>query len=265
MANEFRKVTDQNGVDHPVTDDNRVTWSANTVLGAKNLANFVNGKGINTSGAVVDDVNRIATVEPITIETGKRYRYIGEDVCLYAVWNGNTMVRRETGIYGNTILNTDGGDRFYVCCYSSSGAVTVDSAKAMVILSTDSDHSYAPFAMTNRELTEQAQVVTGNITAGEGVTKNDSWTQVKKKFGVASVSYRFQVGSADISTDGAVIGVLTGIKALLPITFVKFVNRDASNEIVLGMLASNGNIVLMGGYTLGANKTYLMAETFLVE
>ena len=60
MANEFRKVKDASGVFHPVTDDTRVTWSANAVLGAKNLfdinaykqksgATIENNKFVNTS------------------------------------------------------------------------------------------------------------------------------------------------------------------------------------------------------------------------
>lgn len=36
MANEFRKVTDQNGVDHPVCDDTRVNWSNYAKTGVHN-------------------------------------------------------------------------------------------------------------------------------------------------------------------------------------------------------------------------------------
>ena len=131
-------------------------WSANAVLGAKNLGNFVNGKGINTSGVVIDDANRIATVDPINIVNGAEYKVtwdLSVGLAIYAVWNGSTLVRREANVENGSVLNTAGGDKLYVCVYASE-ALTVAGTKPMVILSSDTDPTYAPYAMTNGELTE---------------------------------------------------------------------------------------------------------------
>jgi hypothetical protein len=117
--------------------------------GNKNLANFIDGKSISIDGTVVDHPSRIATVEPITIKTGLSYKYVntiaGVDTKgIYAVWNGNTLVRREANVASDTILDTSGGDKLYVCAYASE-AITVDSAKVMVIYADETNLTYEPY------------------------------------------------------------------------------------------------------------------------
>lgn len=185
MANEITKVTDQNGVDHPFKDVAAFPRSEQRVLGAKNLADFVDGKSINPSGIVENYADRIATVNPILINSGVGYKvtWTSEDTdvrCIYAVWNGSTLVRRELGITKDTVLNTSGGDKLYVCLYSDAQAVAVNTHKPMVILSTDTDSTYAPYAMTNKELTEKVANLgtkTG-VTTGSTSVPNNAFTQI---------------------------------------------------------------------------------------
>ena len=139
----FEPIQNLNGYDNP--------WPAG---GGKNLADFVDRMGINTSGVVVDQSGRIATVNPIMIEDGVSYvlKTFGSvssggfrGIC--AVYNGTTLVRRVSGITANETIDTSGGDRFYFCVYCSDTTVsiTVDSAKAMVVKSTDTVTSYEPY------------------------------------------------------------------------------------------------------------------------
>lgn len=116
--------------------------------GGKNLADFVDNKNITEAGVVIDSSGRIATVDPITIEDGVTYiaKNLGAAVTgvIIAVWNGNTMIRRVTQEF-DTPLNTDGGDRFYICVYHSA-VVTVESAKVMVVKSTETVTTYSPYS-----------------------------------------------------------------------------------------------------------------------
>ena len=60
MANEFRKVTDQNGVDHPVTDDNRVDWASYAKTGVHNRFNYDSWENIEiTNGSGVFENNGV--------------------------------------------------------------------------------------------------------------------------------------------------------------------------------------------------------------
>ena len=130
----------------------------------KNLADFTDGKGINTSGVVVDDANRIATINPIIIDSGVTYKYItaiasgSKPDCIYAVWNNDTLVRRVAGITTGTELDTSGGNKLYVCAYLGSSTVTVDSAKAMVVKASVTDDTYEPYHESVEEELEKKTI-----------------------------------------------------------------------------------------------------------
>jgi len=111
----------------------------------KNLANFVDGYGIDNNGNPTTQVGRIATLEPIYIKEGQSYKFVilgASKRSLYAVWNGNTLVRRITNIRSGETINTSGGTHFYICVYDD---VTVESARSMVVLSTETDLTYKPY------------------------------------------------------------------------------------------------------------------------
>lgn len=117
----------------------------------KNLANFVQNKGINAAGVVTEHVGRLATVEPIKIEDGVTYKYLSfytgslEPLAIIAVWKGDSLIRRTANIRPGNTLNTSGGDRFYVCDYT--GDSNLESILPMVVKSTDIVDVYEPFGI----------------------------------------------------------------------------------------------------------------------
>lgn len=115
----------------------------------KNLANFVDNKNVGISGAVENYAGRIATVDAIPIDAQKSYTVLFDNtdtkLCIYAVWNGSTLVRRVTSVATNTVLNTSDGTSLYVCIYSGNTPVTVESAHAMVVDSAITDFTYQPY------------------------------------------------------------------------------------------------------------------------
>ncbi len=187
MANEFRKVTDQNGVDHPVTDDNRVTWAANAVLGAKNLLN--NTVQTKTEGGVTFTVNEDKTITvdvppandsvqfgiPITLVGN--YLFCGtpadggtptapkHDIYFWDAttnsrfkkWDGTTNSESDYGT-GKKQVKIESGHTVYmqIRVYAADSFTNL-VFKPMITLPTDPECDYAhyvPPVMTNKELTD---------------------------------------------------------------------------------------------------------------
>lgn len=140
-----------------------------------NLANFVQNKGISSIGTVNDYAGRIATVEPIAIESGVDYvfRNFAQTIVsgIIAVYNGETLVRRTAGIKNGDQLNVSGGDRFYFCVYYATEELTIDSAKAMIVKSTDTVTEYEPYQSDTYtvSLTQAGTVYGGTIDIVSGV------------------------------------------------------------------------------------------------
>ena len=130
-------VQDLHGYDSP--------WPAG---GGKNLANFVNGYSIASDGSIQANAKRIATVDPIKIESGVSYIYTCETglAGIYSVFNNGTLVLRQASIASGTTLNTSGGTDLYVCAYGGSDyTATVANDKPMVRKSTE-PAGYAPYS-----------------------------------------------------------------------------------------------------------------------
>lgn len=114
--------------------------------GGKNKGNFVDGKGVDSSGNVVDQSGRCATVEPIPIDANNSYVVSATDAnFIYAVWNGSTLVRRKASTAPGTVLDTSGGTELYVAAYNSD-PVTVAGCKPMVEIGTTPTTPYAPYS-----------------------------------------------------------------------------------------------------------------------
>ena len=158
----------------------------------KNLANFVDGYGVDTSGNVTQSATRTATIDPIIINENIRYMYSasGSIACIYAVWNGDTLVRRVAGLSPGTLINTSGGDRFYVCAYASADVVvTKDAYHPMVTVESADYATYEPYVGQTYPITWETiagtvyggtlDVVSGVLTvthAGIRLTStNQSW------------------------------------------------------------------------------------------
>ena len=177
MANEFRKVTDQNGVDHPVTDDTRVTWTANGVLGAINVVPSMPDASYTVSGITFTRKSDLS-IEVNGTSTEEIYYYLT---------NGNTFLQ---GIRGSWTARLGVESISGLSCgfiKSTSGSWTLSGANLEETINlTDAEHlsggvrlyvgngktfdhvvikpslcpasypysGYIPYAMTNRELTD---------------------------------------------------------------------------------------------------------------
>lgn len=191
MANEFRKVTDQNGVDHPVTDDTRVTWTANGVLGAGNiLVNQVSagtvsdvavssvdndkiklvGTANNANNAIYSNQKvgagsyRLSAVYTGTSSDNQRPSVIAD---LYnangTVKTANYVVVRPSSTSANvTVTGTDYLSNF--CVYFANGDVLDMEIAIDLKLASDTNTEHVKGAMTNRELTEIKEGTISEIT-----------------------------------------------------------------------------------------------------
>ena len=171
----------QSGSGNP-SSSNRRTFSGwtgcNLTQTGKNLGNFIDGRGINTNGNIVDPTDRCATVAPIKIDTGKSYVVSHQSgsnahfIC--AVWNNNTLVRRTANIDSGSTLDTSGGTHMYLCLYKDGGnTATVSADKPMVEIGT-APSAYEQFVGGTQEIswqTEAATVYAGTLDVTTGKLK----------------------------------------------------------------------------------------------
>lgn len=105
-------------------------WSgANVVRVGKNWlsTNFTEGKGINSSGAVVDDSSRSATVEAIRVIPNKTYTvsYTGNERWGWVVYNNNgEKIDSATWLYSGDSFTTPLGTCYVRFVYASETAPT---------------------------------------------------------------------------------------------------------------------------------------------
>lgn len=181
MANEFRKVTDQNGVDHPVCDDTRVDWSSYAVLGADNiLVNQVtNGTVSNVVVSSVDNdkIKLVGTSNNANNAIYSNQKVYAGSYKLSAVYTGTTsdnqrpsviadlynangtvktsnyvIVRPSSTSANVTVSGTDYLSNFRV--YFANGDVIDMEIAIDLKLATDPSTGHVKGAMTNKELTE---------------------------------------------------------------------------------------------------------------
>lgn len=269
MANELRKVTDVNGVNHPVTDDNRVPWSANAVLGAKNFfdaskAEFKNG-GLtctkNADGSI--SIGAGTTTEELNYPNNASYAncYELEPSTEYIFSIGSAVTNLRLRVFCKTtsssdwtiIANEQGVENIHFTTPASFYAIWVridcDSNKAisaatlypMIRLASDTDPTYAPYAMTNQQLTEKVTVQESACTdILEGAT--------------ASVNKLYKQGnvvSLDLSLNSVTASSYSEVLAKVPAGYRPknnaFVmawtsNASDSNHAML-QINANGNIM----------------------
>ena len=173
----------------------------------KNLGEFENGYNIVADGSIGANAKRCATVNPIKIFNGISYVFTSETglQCIYAVFNGNTLVRRTSGIASGSTLDTSGGTDLYVCAYGSSDyTATVETDKPMV-RSSSSSSDYEPYNgnIYSVDWTTQAgtvyggtvDVVTGLLTVDrvcETITKDSAWSSFYTGTGNSSAGVYLQ-------------------------------------------------------------------------
>ena len=191
MANEFRKVTDQNGVDHPVCDDTRVDWASYAKTGVHNFLPLQISaiKANNTEGTWDNNVyTRNSVTFTFTVDTNGNVTEVDVDgtasaamsVTLYPnssnIFNGLKLLGCPSGGSSNTyrlqlwdqtgntgnddfgngvIINKPNGNTVRVVIYiEASAEMSHIKYYPMIKLPNDTDTSMTLYAMTNRELTD---------------------------------------------------------------------------------------------------------------
>lgn len=170
MANEITKVTDQNGVDHPFKDVAAFPRSEQAVLGAKNLNPYpvgsrglIDAQGDFTAGAGNYTSDYIACSENIIVSYSAR---IGSAYHRIACYDANKQfISRPVDSEGknNCLYELPIGTAFIrLSMEDNVGAGFTDF---MIRLATDSDDTFVPYAMTNRELSKiEEGAITGTIS-----------------------------------------------------------------------------------------------------
>ena len=182
MANEFRKVTDQNGVYHPVTDDTRMTWSANGVLGAKNLLPFKYASKTENGATIVANSDGTLTISTDGATTGVTNIFeifdLPAGTYILNGCNGGSEQTYLMDVYENMWTNRQiapDGDKTIVFTTNTNhvwrmvinegtNIPTPITVRPMIRLASDTDTTYAPYAMTNMELTEKVQGIINAAT-----------------------------------------------------------------------------------------------------
>lgn len=178
MANEFRRVKDANGVYHPVTDDNRVSWAANGVLGAQNIEiNNLNTQTLDDITLTVNDDKSITFSTPetgagathefllyATLVKGKTYEISGCPAGgSWSTYN-HYINGGDISATGNMVDNGDGATfianetknvKVRIRIVSGTILTTPITFYPMIVPAEVTDNTYTEGAMTNRALTEE--------------------------------------------------------------------------------------------------------------
>ena len=194
MANEFRKVTDQNGVDHPVADDNRVDWSSYAKTGAVNFmhipSDIVTISPVGTG--VTYTVNRNSAGEVTSIKkTGN-----ASSEAYFNIFTNKSLVTDKE--YKFTCSPSGGGNNKYIT-YISDGSNTYQDTGDGVLIPAGSYNVYirvfagynsdidflpmlalpeykgpfVPYVMTNQQLTEK------KVDKGRTLSSSDNLNDIK--------------------------------------------------------------------------------------
>lgn len=215
MANEITKVTDQNGVDHPFKDVAAFPRSEQAVLGAKNFLYIPDKAPYTWNTMTVSMSNGVVSINGTSPNEEK---YLGLQKVDATNFKGKELIisvdevldTTKFGIYVNKALNgafvatlsaIENGkkERKFIVPDSNDynqldigvdikpNTVMDNLIKPMLRLATDTDDTYAPYAKTNRELTEDvANIPTVSVTH----TGTASSTGVRKQqITVNNVSY----------------------------------------------------------------------------
>lgn len=177
---EFNKYSTDGGATFiDVEDSNAVHWADNTILGAKNLLpqdiiqlGLTPGTlGTNTFLSVAQTAF-VAKIEQnteyiVSRKGGNRFR-VALSTDKPAV-NGTCNLIFDQGsndIYSYR-FNSGNYNYVYVYCQNSVGDASV--IKPMLRLASDTDDTFSPYAMTNRQITERKEPIdiTSELTQGE--------------------------------------------------------------------------------------------------
>jgi len=194
------------------------------------------GKYILSSGAnltseielVLDDITSGSQVRIATLISEKEVAF---------TLNAETTIKCYMWVKDTTTLPTE-GIHYY----------------PMIRLASDTDSTYQPYAMTNRELTEVKDIFS-DITLSSSVTNNTSWTYASKLGNVVTINISFKVDTA-IAQYGTIASGLPAPKLLTPLVASKF---DSTSSSTILYIDPSGNLKTQ--YALAANNSTIYCAT----
>lgn len=106
--------------------------------------------GINTSGDLVSQNGRIATVTPINVDNIDNVfvSWVSSDAnirYIYAIFSNGVLVERVANKYANSTVNVSAADSMYICFYSVTNITKNDITNAMINSGT-SGQPYEPYS-----------------------------------------------------------------------------------------------------------------------
>ena len=151
------------------------------------------------------------------------------------------------------------------CTRATSEAGDINYTNLMLRLASDPDDTYTPYAMTNRELTDELVVnnltVSVNSAQSSNVTINTTNTSVKKENNIVCGVIDFTVGNTDVSSWSNVFDLGISANESRFLALLRNVT-DSAVEGSMGVITPSGRIQC--GNTLSANKRYQMSIFVLI-
>lgn len=278
MANEFVKVTDQNGVDHPVKDNAAFPRSEQAVLGAVNFfvpfaSDSKSGMTFTVDSNGVVDVDGLPSANYVNIKsvfTLKKGTYtvsgvpsgFGTSKMLIALYDmNNVQIAVDDGSGATFTLNADTQLQGYIYVYQAYGDFDHVKVYPMINLGTVV-RAFVPFAMTNKELTDAVTLIddASKITFAEGVAS----------YGASYFSFD-NVGNLNVIS-GLINGVVANADTWVTIgsiasgfrpkrTYFGFAGIVSTSEVVELQIYSDGNIAFRrnGGPIVATNNIRIFA------
>lgn len=238
MANEFRKVIDTNNLVHPVCDDTRVDWENYAETGAVNMFNYEKWKGIHVQNGTGNFINNGVDLTSTANDcyTGfdannfpaKIYVNPGDKIKL--TWDlgagsaSGTVIMFADGVPDSStwvrVDNTEkkidytvpAGTSFVTFRLGVATSGNVVHYKNIMVTRNEVPvdvTKYIPYAMTNRELTEQLPLgllEMIKLTKLWGANNANNALDIDKINNGLGYMYRIQSGTALTGTEPSGIG-----------------------------------------------------------
>ena len=162
-----------------------------------NPTTLANDYTIGTDGypAAYAQGGRIATTTPIDVSTADSVtlRYtsaVNSTLWIYSLFNGDTLVRRESSKQSNYSIDVSDGDTLYICFYSLNQAVTTNDVTNIML--SKISKPYEPYGKYKIPITvgdtTTNLIVDSPLTTGEIMTNTDFNTNIAIATGSNTIS-----------------------------------------------------------------------------
>ena len=272
---------------YDIKDLNAMTYADNGVLGAKNLLKndatsqtvsgitfTVNSDGsVTVNGTASANVSyRIKTQVPL-IE-GKTYICSRGEAgdndfqMVVTAWNSGTYVKNiiEIGAGDYTeksfAVDYDGYNDVQISIFVRSGkSISNAVVYPMIRLASDPDDTYVPYAMTNRELTEELTIQESAVTdIIEGATVGDTGNYLYKQGKIVWLTLRLNGVTTTAWADNTPIGMIP--EGFRPRKNLRILNSGNANALQPIQINASGSILCAVNLS---NQTVILTATWITN